>query len=72
MKLYQVLVALAILSGALFSISTSSAKPAYAAKEHKKCIYCHTTAGKPELNDTGKCYKANDHSLEKCPAPASN
>ncbi len=72
MKLYQVLVALAILSGALLSISTSSAKPAYAAKEHKKCVYCHVAAGKPELNDTGKCYKQHDHSLEKCPAPASN
>jgi hypothetical protein len=28
--------------------------------------------GKPDLNDTGKCYKANDHSLAKCKAPAGS
>jgi hypothetical protein len=72
MKLLQVLVALAILSGSLISISTSSAKPAYATKEGKKCAYCHVAAGKADLNDTGKCYKANDHSLAKCSAPAAN
>jgi len=70
MKLFQVLVALAILSGSMISIST--AKPAYASKEGKKCGYCHVTAGKADLNDTGKCYKANDHSLAKCTAPAGN
>ena len=71
MKLFQVLIALAILSGSVISIST--AKPAYAKKEgNKKCTYCHVTAGKPDLNDTGKCYKANDHSLAKCAAPAGN
>ena len=67
MKLYLVSIALAVLSGCLISISTSSAKPAYAAKEHKQCIYCHITAGKPDLNDVGKCYKAHDHSLGACP-----
>jgi hypothetical protein len=72
MKLFQVLLALAILSSSLISISVSSAKPAYAAKEHQKCVYCHASAGKPDLNDTGKCYKANDHSLAKCAAPTSN
>ena len=72
MKLFQVLVALAILSGSLISISTSSAKPAYAKKEGKKCTYCHTATGKPDLNDTGKCYKANDHSLAKCAAPSGS
>ncbi len=70
MKLFQILVALAILSGSMISIST--AKPAYAQKEGKKCTYCHTAAGKPDLNDTGKCYKENDHSLEKCKAPAAS
>ena len=72
MKLFQVLAALAVLSGSLVMMSTSSAKPAYAKKEGKKCTYCHTAAGKPDLNDTGKCYKANDHSLAKCPAPSAN
>ena len=70
MKLFQVLVVLAILSGSLISIST--AKPAYSKKESKKCVYCHTAAGKPDLNDTGKCYKENDHSLEKCKAPSGS
>jgi len=68
MKLFQVLIALAILSLSVISIST--AKPAYASKEGKKCTYCHVTAGKPDLNDTGKCYQANDHSLAKCKPPA--
>jgi hypothetical protein len=73
MKLLQVLVALVILSGSMISIST--AKPAYATKEGKKCGYCHNAGGPPNaknLNDTGKCYAANDHSLAKCTAPAGN
>jgi hypothetical protein len=73
MKLFQVLIALAILSGCM--ISVSNALPKYASKEGKKCVYCHTAGSPPSaknLNDTGKCYKANDHSLDKCKAPASN
>ena len=71
MKLLQVLVALAILSGSMISIS--NAKMAYAKKEGKKCSYCHTGAPSAKsLNDTGKCYKANDYSLAKCAAPAGN
>ena len=70
MKLFQVLVLVGILSGSLISIS--KAKPAYAAKEGKKCTYCHVTAGKPDLNATGKCYKENNHSLAKCAAPAGS
>lgn len=69
MKMFRVLAALAILSGSMISIS--KAKPAYATKEGKKCAYCHVTPGKPDLNDTGKCYKANDHSLAKCKAPSN-
>jgi hypothetical protein len=71
MKMFQILVALAILSGSVISIST--AKPAYATKEGKKCMYCHTSPPNAKnLNDTGKCYAANDHSLAKCAAPAGN
>jgi hypothetical protein len=70
MKLFQVLVALTILSGSMLSIS--KATPTYAKKEGKNCKYCHVTPGKPDLNDTGKCYKANDHSLAKCAAPAGS
>ena len=70
MRLFRVLVALGILSGCMISIST--AKPEYAKKEGKGCKYCHVTVGKPDLNDTGKCYKANDHSLAKCTAPSGS
>jgi len=72
MRLLKVLIALAILSGSMISIST--AKQEYSKKEGKNCKYCHT-AMPPKadnLNDTGKCYKANDHSLAKCPAPAGS
>jgi hypothetical protein len=61
---------MAILSGSMLSIST--AKPAYAQKEGKKCVYCHVKMGSKDLNDTGKCYKDNDHSLAKCKAPSAS
>ena len=70
MKLFRVLAALAILSGSMISIST--AKPEYAKKESKKCTYCHVKMGAKDLNDTGKCYQTNNHSLEKCKAPAGS
>lgn len=70
MRLLKVLMVLALFSGSMLSLST--AKPAYAKKEGKKCTYCHVAVGKPELNDTGKCYAKNDHSLAKCEAPAGN
>ena len=75
MRLFRVLFVLAILSGTLVSLSTNSAATsAYAKKEGKSCKYCHS-AMPPKadnLNDTGKCYKTNNHSLEKCPAPSGS
>jgi hypothetical protein len=70
MKLLKVLIALAIFSGSL--VSLSSAKMEYSKKEGQKCSYCHTGAPSAKsLNDVGKCYQANNHSLAKCaPAPA--
>jgi hypothetical protein len=44
----------------------------WADQTKQKCTYCHVKAGKPELNDTGKCFKDNDHSLDKCKAPAAS
>lgn len=47
----------------------------YAKKEKKPCATCHMKmvaekdAMAKNLNDTGNCYKTNDHSLAKC-APA--
>lgn len=46
--------------------SISGAKPEYAKKEGKSCAYCHVKAGSKELNDTGKCYQKNSHSLNGC------
>ncbi len=70
MKLFRVLFVLSLISGSMISIST--AKPEYSKKEGKNCKYCHVTPGKPDLNDTGKCYKDNNHSLEKCKAPSGS
>lgn len=44
----------------------------FSKKEKKACNYCHTkivsnkTQMAKDLNDTGNCYKNNDHSLTKC------
>ncbi len=48
--------------------SLSMAKPEYAKKEGKSCTFCHVKAGQKDLNDTGKCYQKNNHSLANCGA----
>ena len=48
----------------LASVTPSYAKPEYATKEGKSCIFCHVTEGNAVLNDAGKYYAAHDHSLE--------
>lgn len=50
----------------LMIASLSLAKPEYQKKENKPCATCHVKAGSKDLNDTGKCYKENDHKLDKC------
>ena len=58
---------LVLLSGLLLSTTLSFGKPEYSKKESgAKCTVCHTAMGKKDLNDTGKCYKENNHSLAKC------
>ena len=37
------------------------AKPDYAKKEKTACTTCHIKLGKPELNDTGKCYEKSKY-----------
>jgi len=59
-----------ILGGLILSSPFSFAKTEYTKKEGKGCTYCHTGAGKKELNDVGKCYAEHNHSLEGC-APKS-
>lgn len=37
------------------------------AKDTKKaCTVCHVKAGKPDLNDVGKCVKAHKSQLDDC------
>ena len=70
MKTLKVALPAAILAAGFLVCTTSSyGKPEYAKKESKACVYCHVQQGKKDLNDTGKCYAKNDHTLAKCPAP---
>ena len=58
-----------IVAAGLLMTSVSSAKPEYMKREAgTKCVTCHVTMGKKDLNDTGKCYKEHDHKLEACKA----
>ncbi len=64
--LIKVAVAMVIIS--VWGISLSYAKPEYSKKESKACTYCHVKMGAKEVNDTGKCYAQQNHSLEGCKA----
>jgi hypothetical protein len=58
MRMLKIFLPAAVLAvGFLAMTTTSQAKPAYAAKEHKPCTFCHVKAGSKELNDAGKYYK---------------
>ena len=43
----------------LLCIPFASGTPEFSRKEDKKCVFCHTAMGKPDLNDAGKYYKEN-------------
>lgn len=45
---------------------SSQATLKYAQKEKKSCTLCHVKMGSKELNDVGKCYEKNKHSLKGC------
>jgi hypothetical protein len=64
-----VLPAAILMTGFLVCTTATYGKPEYSKKEGQKCVYCHTKAGSKDLNETGNCYKSNDHSLAKCAAP---
>jgi len=74
MKTLKLAIPAAILgAGFLICTTASYGTPAYAKKEGKvgNCVYCHVAVGKKDLNETGKCYKANKFAdLAKCPVPA--
>ena len=67
-RLLKLSVPSAILLGGLILSSpfTSFGKTEYTKKESKGCTYCHTAAGKKDLNDIGKCYAEHNHSLADC------
>ena len=68
MKLLKVVLAVAVLGGALSMMAT--AKPAYSKKEGKKCADCHV--GSPtskKFTAMGQYYKDHNHSLEGYTAP---
>ena len=50
----------------LLTTNVSMATQEFTKKEGKGCTYCHTAAGKKDLNDVGKCYAEHNHSLEGC------
>jgi len=58
-----------LMAGFLLCTSATYGKPEYAKKEKQGCVYCHVKTGAKDLNDTGKCYGKNEHSLAKCTAP---
>ena len=56
-----------VLTGGIFAFSSFSfGKTEYTKKEGKGCTYCHTAAGKKDLNEVGKCYAEHGHSLAAC------
>lgn len=64
-----------LLGGFLLCTTSVYGTADYAKKEKKVYTYCHAkmSSEKAEmaknLNDTGNCYKGNDHSLAKCAPP---
>jgi len=65
--LFNIALVAALISGGLAVFTTVSfGKTEYTKKEGKGCTYCHTAAGKKDLNDVGKCYAEHGHSLEGC------
>ena len=55
-------------AGLMLFMTPSFGKPEFMKKEKgSKCVTCHVGAGKKEINDVGKCYKANGNKdLDKC------
>ncbi|HLK68092.1 MAG TPA: hypothetical protein VKU19_31885 [Bryobacteraceae bacterium] len=64
-----------LMAGFMLCTTASYGKPEYMQKEKlKKCTDCHGKVEAKEamaknLNEMGKCYAANDHSLAKCKTP---
>ncbi len=57
MKASRISVAVVAVAMAWVFTGSVNASPKIAKDSGKPCAACHTTTGKPELNDFGKCYK---------------
>jgi hypothetical protein len=64
-----------LMAGFVLCTMSSYGKQEYMKKEGvKSCTVCHGKVEAKEamaknLNETGKCYGANDHSMAKCKVP---
>lgn len=67
MKALRIMFAL-LISGLTLFATLSFGKMEYSKTEKKPCTYCHVDVKKTpkELNDVGKCYAKNKHSLKGC------
>lgn len=67
MKTLKVMTAL-LIGGLTLSATLMFGKAEYSKTEKKGCNFCHVDIKKApkELNDVGKCYAKNDHSLKGC------
>ena len=73
MRALKLIVPAALLTAGFMICTTASyGKPEYMKKEGvKSCTVCHSKMEAKDLmaknlNETGKCYAENDHSLAKC------
>ena len=72
MRAIKLFVPIAVMAGfAFLTVTSSTAKPAYASKEKKACTFCHAKnepankeAMTKNLTDAGKYYAAHDHKLD--------
>jgi hypothetical protein len=65
MKALKVMTAF-LIGGLTLTATLMFGKAEYTKKEKKACTFCHVKAGSKDLNDVGKCYAKNKHSLEGC------
>ena len=72
MKAIKVSLLLAVVAGWMaISSSLMLGKPEYTKTTKKACTYCHVKLGSKDLNDVGKCFEKNKHSLEGCEPKAA-
>ncbi len=57
---------LVLIAGLRVSTTVSFGKAEYTKKEKKPCTTCHVKVNSKELNEVGKCYEKNNHSLAGC------